>query len=102
MVEQDQDWQLAEMTGQEAANASLLDLDTARVIIANELKTDPEKISPADSLIHNLGCDSLDVVNIMMEIEERIQASIPDDDIMSGDPPLQELIARINRTAKPD
>lgn len=38
--------------------------------IADQLRVDKEKVVPTASLVNNLGADSLDIVELAMELEE--------------------------------
>lgn len=48
-------------------------------IVAEQMGMDPMKISPRDALQEDLGCDSLDIVEITMEIEDHFDISVPDE-----------------------
>jgi acyl carrier protein len=49
-------------------------------IIAEQLGVDPERVKPDASLIKELGADSLDSVELVMELEEEFDIDIPDVD----------------------
>jgi acyl carrier protein len=40
---------------------------------------DPATLRESDALVEDLGCDSLDIVEISMGLEEHFDISIPDD-----------------------
>jgi len=48
-------------------------------IVAEQLGVDKEKISPETSFVNDLGADSLDTVELVMELEEEFDISIPED-----------------------
>lgn len=48
-------------------------------IVADQLGMDAARIQKSHTLIEDLGCDSLDVVEISMELEEHFDISIPDE-----------------------
>ncbi len=48
-------------------------------IVSDQLGVEKEKISPATSFINDLGADSLDTVELVMELEEEFDIDIPDD-----------------------
>ena len=48
-------------------------------IVADQLGMDAARVRESDALIEDLGCDSLDVVEIAMELEEHFDVSIPDE-----------------------
>jgi acyl carrier protein len=47
--------------------------------LAEMLNVDPEKITEDMSFVNDLGYDSLDTVEIVMELEEEFDINIPDD-----------------------
>jgi acyl carrier protein len=49
-------------------------------IVANQLDVEKEKVKPETSFINDLGADSLDIVELVMELEEEFDMSIPDED----------------------
>ncbi|HEV7282806.1 MAG TPA: acyl carrier protein [Pirellulaceae bacterium] len=48
-------------------------------IVSEQLGVDKAKITPETSFINDLGADSLDTVELVMELEEEFAISIPDD-----------------------
>jgi acyl carrier protein len=48
-------------------------------IVAEQLGVDKDKISPETSFVNDLGADSLDTVELVMELEEEFDINIPDD-----------------------
>jgi acyl carrier protein len=48
-------------------------------IVAEQLGVDREKIQPETSFVNDLGADSLDTVELVMELEEEFDINIPDD-----------------------
>jgi acyl carrier protein len=54
-------------------------LRDVREIVAEKMGMSPDKIRDVDALVEDLGCDSLDIVEISMELEEHFEISIPDD-----------------------
>lgn len=48
-------------------------------IIAEQLGVDPDKITGKTSFVNDLGADSLDTVELVMELEEEFDINIPDD-----------------------
>jgi formylglycine-generating enzyme len=50
-----------------------------------------ERISPKDRLIDDLGCESLDTVELLMEIEEVFQITLPDN---PSDPVYKAVFTR--------
>lgn len=48
-------------------------------IIVDKLGVDAEEVTPEKSFTNDLGADSLDTVELMMEFEKEFGISIPDD-----------------------
>ena len=48
-------------------------------IIVEQLGVNPEQVTPKASFIEDLGADSLDIVELVMELEEEFEITIPDD-----------------------
>ena len=48
-------------------------------IVADQLGVEKEKITPETSFVDDLGADSLDTVELVMELEEEFDINIPDD-----------------------
>ncbi|MBI3097988.1 MAG: acyl carrier protein [Planctomycetes bacterium] len=49
-------------------------------IVCKQLSVDKSRVTLATSFINDLGADSLDTVELVMEIEEAFDLSIPDED----------------------
>ncbi len=49
-------------------------------IIAEKLGVDESEITPESHFINDLGADSLDTVELIMEFEKEFNISIPDED----------------------
>ena len=49
-------------------------------IVCNQMGTSPEKVNPETSFVNDLGADSLDTVELVMEFEDEFEISIPDED----------------------
>lgn len=48
-------------------------------IVAEQLGVEKEKVTPSTSFVNDLGADSLDTVELVMELEEEFDINIPDD-----------------------
>lgn len=48
-------------------------------IVAEQLGVDKDKITRETSFVNDLGADSLDTVELVMELEEEFNVTIPDD-----------------------
>ena len=48
-------------------------------IVSEQLGVEREKVKPETHFINDLGADSLDTVELVMELEEEFDINIPDD-----------------------
>jgi len=55
-------------------------LEKVKKIIADKLDVEEDKITPESSFLDDLGADSLDIVELIMELEEEFGIEIPDED----------------------
>lgn len=58
-------------------------LETVIKVIAEQLSIEESKITPESSLVDDLKADSLDVAALMLELEERYNVEIPDEELGS-------------------
>ena len=49
-------------------------------IVCDQMGTTPDKVSRETSFVNDLGADSLDTVELVMEFEDEFEISIPDED----------------------
>lgn len=56
-----------------------MEFEKLQEIIAKTLQIDPEKITPDKSFEDDLGADSLDRVEIIMQMEDILNIEIPDE-----------------------
>jgi acyl carrier protein len=68
-------------------------------LLANQLKKKPEDIKPTARIKEDLGADSLDVVEILMNIEDKYKFTVPDETVMSIKT-VADLTAAINKLSK--
>ena len=54
-------------------------LERVTNIVSEQLGVDKDKISTDTSFVNDLGADSLDTVELVMELEEEFDINIPDD-----------------------
>ena len=54
--------------------------ERVKKIVCDQMGTTPDKISRETSFINDLGADSLDTVELVMEFEDEFEISIPDED----------------------
>lgn len=53
--------------------------EQVRKIICEKLSVKPEQVTPATSFVNDLGADSLDQVELVMELEDKFGMQIPDE-----------------------
>ena len=54
--------------------------DKVKEVIIDKLGVEEDKIVPEASFVDDLGADSLDTVELIMQLEEEFSIEIPDDD----------------------
>ena len=54
--------------------------DKVKQIIVEQLQVDEAEVTPSASFQEDLGADSLDVVELVMQFEEAFDLEIPDED----------------------
>ncbi len=54
-------------------------VEKVQAIIAEKLSVDPADVTPEKHFTNDLGADSLDTVELIMEFEKEFGISIPDD-----------------------
>ena len=54
--------------------------DKVKQVIVEQLSVNPEEVTDDASFIEDLGADSLDIVELVMELEEQFGVDIPDED----------------------
>ena len=54
--------------------------ERVKKIVCDQMGTTPDKITQETSFINDLGADSLDTVELVMEFEDEFEISIPDED----------------------
>ena len=57
-----------------------MQFDKVKEIIIDKLGVEEEKIASESSFIDDLGADSLDTVELIMQLEEEFSIEIPDED----------------------
>lgn len=58
-----------------------MDFEKIRRIIAEQLDMDPETITEESRLIEDLKADSLDVVELIMDLEQEFGVEIPEEEL---------------------
>ena len=57
--------------------------DAVREVFNTALKIEPEKLQPETKLVDDLSLDSLDMVEVVYELEDRFDVQIPENRIES-------------------
>jgi acyl carrier protein len=67
-------------------NSGLSEQDVAKVqqILIQQLDVTKEQLTPDARIMEDLGADSLDVVEIIMNLEETFEITIPDEEAEKG------------------
>ena len=55
--------------------------EKVRDILVEQLDVEEEKVSMEASIMHDLGADSLDIVDLVMSLEDEFGVEIPDDQV---------------------
>lgn len=76
-----------------------MNIEEAKKVIAKQLKISEDEIKPDSKLVDDLKADSLDIVELVMELEEQYELEIPDED-MPGLQTVQDVIEYIEKNAK--
>lgn len=77
----DQDWGASAMTI--AVNKDDILNRCQRLCLEHITAVDPDRVKPSASFIEDLGCDSLDMVELVMAAEEEFNIEISDDEGMA-------------------
>jgi len=58
-------------------------LENIRDILSKQLRVDRQSITMSTDIAEDLGADSLDVVEMLVTIEEELDISIPEEDVLT-------------------
>lgn len=58
-------------------------LEKVQAMLAEALNLSPEKVTPDAKIVDDLGADSLDVVELLSQLEDEYGITIPDDEVES-------------------
>ena len=73
--------------------------EEVKKIIVDQLQVDEAEVTPGASFQEDLGADSLDVVELVMQFEEAFDIQIPDDEA-SGIRTVKDAVAYIEANKK--
>ena len=68
-------------------------------ILSKQLLIERSKITEDSAIMENLGADSLDIVEISMEIEQQFNISIPDEEIVNFKTP-RDIVSFLEKLDK--
>ncbi len=74
-------------------------------IICEQLKVSPEGVRPETSFLEDLGADSLDTIQLVMELEGKFNLEIPDadtEDMDTVDDVVKYIEKKLNKVLKPE
>lgn len=74
--------------------------EKVRDVIADRLNIDKAKVTPQSSLTNDLGADSLDIVELVMELEKEFNITISDEDAGKIQQNVQSVIDYIDEHVK--
>ncbi len=55
-------------------------IDDVKEVVVEQLNVNPDEVKEESKFVEDLGADSLDVVELIMELEEKFDIEIPDSD----------------------
>ncbi len=55
-------------------------IEEVKEVVAEQLNVNPDEVKEESKFVEDLGADSLDVVELIMELEEKFDIEIPDSD----------------------
>ena len=73
--------------------------DKVRKIIVGQLGVDPKEVTDQASIVDDLGADSLDVVELIMELEDEFGLEVSDEDAEKIST-VGEVIAQIEKAVQ--
>lgn len=68
-----------------------------KAIIADRLGVDESELTASTEIIGDLGADSLDIVDLLMEFEKVFQISLTDDELLNGIKTVGDIINRLSK-----
>jgi len=73
--------------------------ERVKKVLVEQLDVSEDEVTPAASIVDDLGADSLDVVEIIMGLEEEFDVEIPDEDAEKITT-VQQIIDYVEEKAK--
>ena len=64
-------------------------------MLSEQLEISPDKITPESEIVKDLGADSLDVVELLMQLEEEAGITLPDSE-MENIKTVQDVVDMMN------
>ena len=66
-------------------------------MLSKQLEISPDKITPESEIVKDLGADSLDVVELLMQLEEEAGITLPDSE-MENIKTVQDVVDMMEKT----
>lgn len=73
--------------------------ERVRKVLMEQLEVSEDEVTPAASIVDDLGADSLDVVEIVMGLEEEFDIEVSDQDAEKL-PTVQDIVNYVDEKAK--
>ncbi len=67
--------------------------------LAEQLNLDPASIKPTDEIVKDLNADSIDVVEMLMNLEDEYGVKIPEEDF-EGIKTVQDIVNELEKLSK--
>ena len=74
-------------------------LERVRKVLMEQLEVSEDEVTPAASIVDDLGADSLDVVEIVMGLEEEFDIEVSDQEAEKL-PTVQDIVNYVEEKAK--
>lgn len=71
-------------------------IDDIKEIIADQMGVDAADIAPDKDIIKDLGCDSLDIVSMLMEVEDKYGIEV-EEDAVQGLTTINDVVSYIEK-----
>ncbi len=71
-------------------------IDDIKEIIAEQMGVDTQDIAPDKDIIKDLGCDSLDIVTMLMEVEDKYGIEV-EESAVAGMTTINDVVAYIEK-----
>lgn len=73
--------------------------EKVQALLAEQLDISADKITPESEVVKDLGADSLDVVELLMQLEEEFGITLPDSE-MENIKTVQDIVTMMEKLGK--